>query len=293
MSPRQSKVVMGVRYVTTFSDVNRARPRQGKMGEKHFEEFEPERLVKSTERVRDLGEVYTPSNIVDDMLDLLPDHIWDVHPSPTFLEPSVGNGNFVSAILSRKLTLIDQHLKSDSLPAGSTEAAAEFHALEALSSIYGVDISEDNIIGGTPGHEVACRPRLLTILKRWHEALTGKRVSEKSAFMKSARWIVEHNMIVGNMLARDSDGNATGRESLPLIDYEWNAKESKVTLLKTTLGAVLEEAAEQQSEVLSLFGPEPAEKVWAGSANSLHLAKTFSTVELTGRKISNSRGGNK
>ena len=50
-----------------------------------------ERLVKSETRVRDLGEVFTPSAVVQDMLDLLPLEIWAAHPSPTFLEPSCGD----------------------------------------------------------------------------------------------------------------------------------------------------------------------------------------------------------
>jgi hypothetical protein len=263
------------------------------MGEKHFEEFEPERLVKSTERVKDLGEVYTPSNIVDDMLDLLPESIWAVHPAPTFLEPSVGNGNFVSAILSRKLTLVDDCFRSGSLPAGASIEAAEFHALEALSSIYGVDISEDNIIGGTPGHEVACRPRLLKIMTRWHEALFDGASETYQSFAKAAKWIVEHNMIIGNMLARDADGLPTGRDELVLMEYQWNAMDQSVNISKTSLGAVIGEAEESQSDVLSLFGPEPAVKIWSGSVFEMSKAKKHATLHLTGKRISNSKGGSK
>ncbi len=35
-----------------------------------------ERLVKSSERVRDLGEVFTPGATVNEMLDLLPRAMW-------------------------------------------------------------------------------------------------------------------------------------------------------------------------------------------------------------------------
>lgn len=263
------------------------------MGEKHFEEFEPERLVKSTERVRDLGEVYTPSNIVDDMLDLLPASIWEVHPAPTFLEPSVGNGNFVSAILSRKLTLVDDYFRAGTLPAGKSMQAAEFHALEALSSIYGVDISDENIIGGTPGHEIACRPRLLKIVTRWHETMFGDAVESYASFTKAAKWIVEHNMIIGNMLARDADGVPTGRDDLVLMEYEWTATDQSVKISKTTLGAVLSDAEESLSDVLSLFGPPPPVKVWSGKPLEMSKAKNHAVLRLTGESISNSRGGNK
>lgn len=263
------------------------------MGEMHFEEFEPERLVKSLERVKDLGEVYTPSNIVDDMLDLLPKSIWAVHPSPSFLEPAAGNGNFVSAILSRKLTFVDDALKSDTLPAGSTLEAAEFHALEALSAIYGVDISEDNIIGGTPGHEVACRPRLMKIVKRWHESMPGSDELTQSLFIESAKWIVDHNMIIGNMLARDADGRPTGRDDLVLMDYTWNPSDKTVAIAKTTLGSVIREAEESQGDILSLFGSESPTEIWSGSAKEIFKADNHATIHLTGKRISNSRGGGK
>jgi hypothetical protein len=56
------------------------------------EENPEERLVKSAERVRDLGEVFTAAATVREMLDLLPDEMWRPHPSPTFLEPACGDG---------------------------------------------------------------------------------------------------------------------------------------------------------------------------------------------------------
>jgi hypothetical protein len=91
------------------------------------------------------------------MLDLLPASMWDIHPSATFLEPAAGDGNFLVAILARKLKAISTVHAEGRLPAGRDLAAVEFHALEALSSIYGIDISTDNIVGGTPGHEVGAK----------------------------------------------------------------------------------------------------------------------------------------
>lgn len=49
----------------------------------------PERLVKSVERVRDLGEVFTPAATVKAMLDLIPEAMWVPHPSFTFLETAM------------------------------------------------------------------------------------------------------------------------------------------------------------------------------------------------------------
>jgi len=255
-----------------------------------FEEFEPERLVKSSERVRDLAEVFTPAKTVDEMLDLLPNEIWQVHPSSTFLEPSVGNGNFVSAILSRKLTLVDEALAAGSLPAGKTKLAAEFHALEALSSIYGVDISEDNIIGGTKGHEIACRPRLMEIMHRWSSTILLDVLSDESYFLRSVQWIVDHNFVIGNMLARDGNGKRTGRDGLTFVEYEWNPGDLSVTMFTTTLGDLIREAEGGSEDLLSLFDPTPPALLWSGPFEKMSAAEVHAQIELSGKSISNSRG---
>lgn len=85
-------------------------------------------LIKSKERVRDRGEVFTPSHIVKDMCDLISCDIWQ-NISSTFLEPACGNGNFLVEILSRKLELCQ------------TNDAA----LVACGSIFGIDIAQDNV----------------------------------------------------------------------------------------------------------------------------------------------------
>ena len=66
--------------------------------------------TKTRQRVRDLAEVYTNEREVNAMLDLVP----DMFPSPdrplnigsTFLEPACGAGNFLVAILDRKLAFV-------------------------------------------------------------------------------------------------------------------------------------------------------------------------------------------
>ena len=110
-----------------------------------------EKLVNSKERVRDLAEVYTPSNIVNEMLDLpgikeaceLPElqkgagkyPVW-----PTFLEPACGHGNFLVAILERRLRAI-----SEANPGARDQQLFEFKIILALSSVYGVDICITNV----------------------------------------------------------------------------------------------------------------------------------------------------
>lgn len=86
------------------------------------------KLIKSKERVHDFAEVYTPSWLVKDMCNLIPQEIWD-DIDKTFLEPACGNGNFLVEILNRKLNLCNTYQDG----------------LRALKSITGIDIQADNV----------------------------------------------------------------------------------------------------------------------------------------------------
>jgi len=81
-------------------------------------------LIKSKQRVKENGEVYTPSNTVSEMLSYVSEDFWI--NNKTFLEPSCGNGNILIKILEKKI-------------------AYGINILEAIQTIYGVDILEDNV----------------------------------------------------------------------------------------------------------------------------------------------------
>lgn len=233
---------------------------------------EHERLVKSEDRVRDLAEVFTPSAIVQDMLDMLPSEMWLVHPSVTFLEPSCGDGNFLVAVFRRKLDSISHAYATGALPAGSDTRAALFHALEALASIYGVDISHDNVVGGTPGHEVGARGRLIQEFQRWYESMFGERLSEQGLGHRAVRWIAEQNILVGNMLEHLPDGESSGRGELAIKIYDWDPTSLSVRVHETTIGAVISEAQSETTGLMSLFGPPEPTFLWQGKAFRLHEA---------------------
>ena len=77
------------------------------------------------ERRSKTGEVFTPKEIVSRMLDDLPEEVW-TDESREFLDPCGGNGNFVCAVLERKISLGHDITK-------------------ALSTIYSVELMEDNV----------------------------------------------------------------------------------------------------------------------------------------------------
>ena len=62
--------------------------------------------IKSKERVADHGEVFTNEREVNAMLDLVKDESFNVES--TFLEPACGDGNFLIAILDRKLRKVEE-----------------------------------------------------------------------------------------------------------------------------------------------------------------------------------------
>jgi len=76
-------------------------------------------------RVKQTAEVFTPTPLVQEMLDQLPQELFK-DPEKTFLDNSCGDGRFLSEVLIRKL-----------------ENGIDFET--ALSTIYGVDIMLDNV----------------------------------------------------------------------------------------------------------------------------------------------------
>ena len=84
-------------------------------------------------RVKATGEVFTPTPLVQEMLDKLTPTVFE-DDTKTFIDPSCGDGQFLSEVLIRKL-----------------ENGHEFK--QSLSTIYGVDLMPDNV--------TLCQERLL------------------------------------------------------------------------------------------------------------------------------------
>lgn len=151
-----------------------------------------ERIVKSRDRVRAYGEVFTPRYMVDQMLDLVSEDLEDGQNfvDKTFLEPAAGDGNFLVAILHRKLRAIEQHLAPEHWVKES---------LFALASIYGIELLEDN-------HEDA-KASMLAEFGRFHEKLDKARDLD-TELMRAASFLVDTNIIRGNTLTgRDWRGD--------------------------------------------------------------------------------------
>ncbi len=92
--------------------------------------------VKSKQNVADYGEVFTAQREVNAMLDLVEQET--VRIDSRFLEPACGEGIFLKEILKRKLAAVyKKYQKSPS--------DYEKYAVLAASSIYGVDLLQENV----------------------------------------------------------------------------------------------------------------------------------------------------
>jgi type I restriction-modification system DNA methylase subunit len=90
-------------------------------------------VQRNTLRVKQTQEVFTPTAMVQELLDQLPQEIFS-DPNQNYIDNSCGDGQFLSEALIRKV-----------------ENGIDFET--ALSHIYGVDMMQDNI--------ELCRQRLL------------------------------------------------------------------------------------------------------------------------------------
>ena len=139
------------------------------------------RMIKSKDRVKNQGEVFTPAHIVKDMLDMVGDDISD--KTKRILEPACGDGNFLVDILQRRLDRIPRKLKIDD---------REFEVLIILSNIYGIDIMQDNVI--------EARSRLFGIVNTFFSE-----EKNSAAFLIAANTIIEKNTIRGDSLKHKAD----------------------------------------------------------------------------------------
>lgn len=154
--------------------------------------------IKSRDRVRDLAEVYTHEVEVKAMLDLVEDMFPNGEEPEkldrTFLEPACGHGNFLVEILHRKLrhVTVRRHGRGQGF---------EHRALRCLASIYGIDISRDNV--------EEARKRMSSMIEAHVGAEMG-RAGPTAGFISAAEAILRTNMILGDSL---------GKTEIELVEY--------------------------------------------------------------------------
>ena len=152
--------------------------------------------VKSKQRVADHGEVFTAEREVQAMLDLVKPETERI--DSTFLEPACGNGNFLAAILERKLTAITNKYKK-------YPGDWEKNSVLAVMSIYGVDILLDNV--------EECRARLFNLWENEYTKYCKGECNENCR--KSIQYILTRNILCGDALSLLQNNGE------PIIFSEW------------------------------------------------------------------------
>ena len=151
--------------------------------------------IKSKKRTRDHGEVFTNNREINAMLDLVKDESERV--DSRFLEPACGTGNFLAKILERKLKTVNRLSRKN-------QTNYERYAILAISSIYGIELLEDNLI--------ECRKRLYDILVKDYESKYSK-IQED--FMNTIEYLLRTNILHGDALSLKQNNGE------PIIFPQW------------------------------------------------------------------------
>jgi len=155
--------------------------------------------VKSKQRVADHGEVLTGQREVNAMLDLVKAETERI--DSRFLEPACGTGNFLAEILTRKLRVVEARYARSQLE-------YERYAVLAVSSIYGIDLLEDNVL--------ECRQRLFGIFDAEYRRLFKRATKDKCR--ATVKTILTCNIIHGDALSLKT----VGENPRPITFAEWS-----------------------------------------------------------------------
>lgn len=155
--------------------------------------------VKSKERVTEHGEVFTNEREVNAMLDLVKQETERIESR--FLEPACGNGNFLAEVLRRKLDVVTGNYKK-------SQFEWERYAVIVVSSIYGVDILEDNA--------QECRERMFDLFDNEYSSLFNDKCKDECR--RSVRFLLKRNILWGDALTFT---NPETKEAI--VFSEWTA----------------------------------------------------------------------
>lgn len=148
-------------------------------------------LVKSKQRVADHGEVFTPSWLVEAMLDLVKGESERI--DSRFLEPACGSGNFLVPVLKRKLATVE-------LRYGQSDFERRHYSLLALMCLYGIELLPDNI--------TECRANLLEVFADYLNL-------DQSEMYFAASYVLSQNLVQGDALTMRT------RDAQPITFAEW------------------------------------------------------------------------
>ena len=163
----------------------------------------------------------------------------DTHWHHVFLEPACGEGAFLTEILRRKLEVVKRQY-------GKSPADYEKYSVIAITSLYGVDILEDNA-------EI-CRQKLFEIWDAEYTATAKSQANDQCR--QTVKFILRKNILCGDALTlRQADGS-------PIVFAEWSLVTGNLVKQRDyELSQLLEGHEEQMS--LDMVGWQYDEEVQA------------------------------
>ena len=188
--------------------------------------------IKSKKRVSEHGEVYTSEREVNNMLDLVKQETERL--DSRFLEPACGDGNFLIKVLERKVEiLLSRHKKN--------QFEFEKNSVVVISSIYGIDILEDNV--------EETQNRLFNYFKSVYSK-TFKGL-ENEELLLTLKYILSKNIIHGDALSLkkvDSDE--------PVTFCEWSLVNSSIKRRDFTFEHLLQNSPLEGQNLFSDLGED-------------------------------------
>lgn len=201
---------------------------------KGMSSIKQEKQVVSRKRVADHGEVYTAKREVNAMLDLVKQETERIESR--FLEPACGTGNFLAEVLDRKLHIAGTRY-------GKSQLEYERNTVLTMSSIYGIDILEDNVVG--------CRKRLFDIFDQIYTSLFKETAKEECR--NAITYILKKNIIWGNAL----NLKTIGENPQPIVFSEWSPfNGSMIKRRDFTFKGLLDHAAIKELPLFSDLGED-------------------------------------
>lgn len=238
-----------------------------------------EKLIKSKARVQKHGEVFTPSWMVQKMLDTEGVKEACEHLTATFLEPAAGDGNFLVAILRRKLAMVSEQYNS-------SIRQYTHYSLYALSTLYGIELLEDNA--------QLCVMNIFEVYKDFYEVAIKKHKDKQSEnTLNNAKFIISKNIVQGNFLTRKLSSGE------PIVFSEWEIIKQTTTMIRVqrteysldeifsgnakAAGTAFELAVEvEQMDLFSDFDlePEPEKERLSQKYKAVYITEVYDEVKV-------------
>ena len=188
--------------------------------------------IKSKNRVREFGEVFTAQDEINGMLDLVRDESYRI--DSRFLEPACGNGNFLANVLSRKFEVIKKEYCKVKLD-------FERYTLLAIFNLYGIDIQLDNV--------EECRKRLYKLVfNLFSECFPN---DDSKDFLEVVDFILSKNILWGDALTLKIPN-----QNNPIVFSEWSFIKGSLVKRREFLLSTIFENKEINATPLFQTAPE-------------------------------------